>query len=139
MLRVLNHSERRVVTPQTHDFKSFVAKHLTTVHAALALTFISLPKAMRLPAFLAGLWRVLTMQTPGILNLPVLLTSLVTSSARASKTLAISDFFASHAVAKASAMPLFDIARTPFFIAFFIAFIAFFAIACWSNYLDKCH
>merc|ERR1719272_295642 len=125
MLRVLNHSERRVVTPQTHDFKSFVAKHLTTVHAALALTLISLPKAMRLPAFLAGLLRVLTMQTPGILNLPVLLTSLVTSSARASKTLLISALFVSHAVAMASATALFGIAVTPFF-PFFIAFITFF-------------
>merc|ERR1719199_2374882 len=69
------------------------------------------------------------MQTPGILNLPVLFTSLVTSSARASKTLLMSALLVSHAVAMASAMPLFGMALAPF-LAFidFMAFIAFFAM-----------
>merc|ERR1719230_602183 len=107
--------------PQTHSFKAFTAKHFTTVCAALAFTFTSLPKAMRLPALRAGLCRVLIMQTPGITNLPVFLVSDVASSARASKTFPISDFLLSVAVAKASAMPPFEMDFT-----LFIAFIPFF-------------
>merc|ERR1719313_2598229 len=102
------------------------------VCAAFALTFTSLPNAMRLPAFLAGLCLVLIMQMPGIVNLPVPLVSFSASSARASKTLVISDLFFSHAVAKASAMPLFGMDFTPFFaliaLIAFMAFIAFFAM-----------
>ena len=77
--------------------------------------------------FLRGL--VVTMQTPGMVNLPVLLVSLAASSARASKTFAISDLLPSQAVAKASAMAPFGMDFT-LFIAFmpFIAFIAFFAM-----------
>merc|ERR1712185_854094 len=67
------------------------AKAFTTVLAGFALTLISLPKAMRFPAFVAGLWRVLIMHTPGIVNFPVLLTSLPASSAKASKAFDISD------------------------------------------------
>merc|ERR1711976_662047 len=85
--------------PQTHSFKAFTAKHFTTVCAALAFTFTSLPKAIRLPAFLAALCLVFTMQTPGITNLPVFLVSDVASSARASKILLMSDFLPSVAVA----------------------------------------
>merc|ERR1712080_771896 len=73
--------------PQTHCFKAFTAKHFTTVCAAFALTLTSLPKAMRLPAFLAGLCLVLIMHTPGMTNFPVFLVSAVASSARASKSL----------------------------------------------------
>merc|ERR1711988_1473776 len=109
--------------PQTHDFKAFTAKAFTTVCAAFAFTLTSLPNAMRLPAFLAGLCLVLIMQMPGIVNLPVPLVSFSASSAKASKTLVISDLFFSHAVAKASAMPLFGMDLTPFFAR--IAFIAF--------------
>merc|ERR1719478_1452559 len=114
--------------PQTHFFKAFSTKHFTTVRAGFALTLISLPKAMRLPAFVAGLCLVLTMQTPGIVNLPVLLASLVASSARASNILAMSALFDSHAVAKASATAPFGMAFTPF-IAFIDFFIAFFPMA----------
>merc|ERR1711988_342524 len=108
------------------------ANAFTTVLAAFALTLISLPKAMRFPALVAGLWRVFTMQTPGIVNLPVLLISLPASSANASKAFVISDLFFSHAAANASAIAPLEIDFAPFialmaFIAF-IAFIAFLAI-----------
>merc|ERR1719198_1806697 len=111
----------------TAFLRSATGKALTIVRAGLALTLISLPKAMRLPALVAGLWRVLIRQTPGILNLPVDLTSLWMSSASESRALAISDFFFSHATARASAMPPLDMANLPF-MAFFMAFIAFLAI-----------
>merc|ERR1719263_1439335 len=88
----------------TRSFKAFTAKHFTTVRAGLAFTLISLPKATRLPAFVAFLYLVLTMQTPGIVNYPVLFVSLLATSARASSTFDISDLLASHAVANASAM-----------------------------------
>merc|ERR1719473_2191931 len=106
------------------------AKALTTVLAGLALTFTSLPKAIRLPALVAGLCLVLTMQMPGMVNLPVLFTSFAASSAKASKAFDICDFFASQAAAKASAIPPLGMDLTPFiaFMPFFIAFIAFFAI-----------
>merc|ERR1719498_286128 len=119
--------------PQTTSFKAFMAKHFTTVRAALAFTFTSLPNIMRLPALVAGLYLVLTMQMPGSVNFPVLFVSFVATSARASNTLDISDLFASHAAAKASAMAPLLIDFTPFLarMAFmaFIAFIAFLAIA----------
>merc|ERR1719498_944518 len=58
--------------PQTTSFKAFMAKHFTTVRAALAFTFTSLPNIIRLPALVAGLYLVLTMQMPGSVNFPVL-------------------------------------------------------------------
>merc|ERR1719399_786042 len=57
-------------------------------------------------------------------NFPALLTCADPTSARASRTFEHSDFFISHAVAKASAMAPFGNERAAAFIAF-IAFIAF--------------
>merc|ERR1719456_69817 len=107
--KMLNCSQSASI-PHTHSFRAFTAKHFTTVCAAFAFTFTSLPKAIRLPAFLAGLCLVLIMQTPGMTNFPVFLLSV--------------------AVAKASAMPPLEIDFTLFiaFIPFFMAFIAFLAI-----------
>merc|ERR1719152_763123 len=112
-------------------FRAATANALTTVLAGLALTLISLPKATRLPALVAGLCLVLIMQTPGMVNLPFLI-SLLASSAKASKTLETSDLFFSQASPMASAIALLGIDFT-LFIAFFIppffmAFIAFLAM-----------
>merc|ERR1719171_851411 len=84
---------------------------------------------MRLPALVAGLCLVLIMQTPGITNLPVPFTSLLAISAKASRTLFISDLFLSTAAPRTSAMALLFMDLTPF-MAFmpFMAFIAFFAM-----------
>merc|ERR1719263_1094974 len=122
-------TERR--TPHfTLFFSAATAKALTTVLAGFALTLISLPKAKRLPALVAGLCLVLIMQTPGMVNLPFL-TSLLARSAKASKTFDTSDLFFSHASPKASAMALLGMDFTlfiAFFMPFFMAFIAFLAI-----------
>merc|ERR1719265_1222940 len=104
----------------TLSFKALTANALTMVRAGFAFTTTSFPKAILLPAFCAGLWRVFTMHTPGIVNLPVDFTSLLTKVARASSTLLASDFFISQEVPRASAMAPFDKALAPF-----IAFIAF--------------
>merc|ERR1719218_182349 len=117
-------------------FKAATANAFTTVLAGLALTFTSLPKAMRLPAFVAGLCLVLIMQMPGMVNLPVLFTSFAASSAKASKAFDISDLFFSQASPKASAMALLGMDET-LFIAFFIPFfIAFFAIVLFATERD---
>merc|ERR1719152_851619 len=131
----LTHSTGKVILSgrqcraQTLFFRAATAKALTMVLAGLAFTRTSLPKAMRLPALVAGLCLVLIMQTPGITNLPVPFTSLLAISAKASSTLLISDLFFSTAAPRASAMAplLMDLAP---FMAFmpFMAFIAFFAI-----------
>merc|ERR1719473_82328 len=59
-------------------------------------------------------------------NFPALLTCADPTSARASRTFEHSDFFISHAVARASAIAPFGIERTAAFIAF-MAFMAFIA------------
>merc|ERR1719498_1912396 len=120
-------------------FNAATAKALTTVLAGFALTLISLPKATRFPALVAGLCLVLIMQTPGMVNLPFLI-SLLAKSAKASKTFDTSDLFFSHASPKASAMALLGMDFTlfiAFFMPFFMAFIAFlaiwkFALGIWS-------
>merc|ERR1719316_265282 len=81
------------------------------------------------------------MQTPGIVNLPVPFTSLPASSAKASRTFDTSDLFFSQAAPTASAIALFAMDLTPFFMLFmpFIAFIAFLAIVTgrW-NLISNC-
>merc|ERR1719238_1705435 len=126
MLSMKGRSALRVCCPHfTLFFKADTAKALTIVLAGLALRLTSLPKAMILPALVAGLWRVLIMQTPGRVNLPVPFTSLAIKSAKASKAFTTSDLFFSHAAPNASAMAPFDKDFAPFaFIDFFIAFFA---------------
>merc|ERR1719420_670844 len=102
-----------------------------TVLAGFAATVTSLPNISLLPALVAGFLRVLIMTSPGSTNLPALLTCAPPISARASMIFEHSDFFISHAVARASAMPpfprAFPVALGLAFFAFiaFIAFIAF--------------
>merc|ERR1719433_2673518 len=63
------------------------------------------------------------MHTPGIVNLPVLFTSLLAISAKAPRTLPHSAFFSSHAVANWSAISLFEMDLADF--AARVAFMAF--------------
>merc|ERR1719145_344713 len=84
-------------------FNAAAGKHLTIVRAAFAFTTTSLPNIIFLPAFVAGLKRVLIMHTPGRTNFPVLLPSAVTSSVRTFKTFEAADFFISHFSATAAA------------------------------------
>merc|ERR1719436_1327053 len=98
----------------------------TMVFAGLALTTTILPKISRLPAFVAGFVRVLTMQRPGMVTFPALFTCFVATAAKLSKTRMQSFFFNSVSVAMASARPPFDRTLPEAFMA--LAFIAFGAI-----------
>merc|ERR1740117_2291645 len=63
-------------------FSAATAKAFTTVLAAFALTFTSLPKIFLIPALVAGFTRVLILQRPGIVKMPAFLTSAVASAAK---------------------------------------------------------
>merc|ERR1719422_1473664 len=91
---------------QMDFFSAPTGNAFTTVLAGLAFTTISLPKAITLPALVAGFTRVLIMQSPGMVNLPAFFTSFVATVARVFKIFAASDFLSSYAVAMASARPV---------------------------------
>merc|ERR1719509_427989 len=94
---------------------------LITVLAGLAFTIITFPNTSFLPALVAGFLRVLSMQRPGMVNLPVPLTSLVATSASVSSSFLHTAGFNSVAVASAAAMADLDIAAPAFMPAAFIA------------------
>merc|ERR1711924_504915 len=85
-------------------FNAATGYDFTVVLAGLALTTTSLPKITLFPALVAGFWRVLIWQTPGMMNLPALFTSLVAIAARLPMTWEQTDFFKSYSVASAAAM-----------------------------------
>merc|ERR1712079_941997 len=103
-------------------FSAAVQNAFTTVFAGFAFTTTVFPNISLLPALVAGFRRVLIMQSPGMVNLPALFTSLVATLARVSKILETSDFFRSCAVAMASARPVLVMTGLLDFIDF-IAFI----------------
>merc|ERR1719436_597528 len=80
----------------------------------------TLPKTSRLPALVAGLVRILSLHRPGIAKMPAFFTFVVATSASESSTFAHTDFFNSHLVAKASAMPPLVMDFAPAFMVFFI-------------------
>merc|ERR1719456_2167522 len=78
---------------QKLSFNALTAKHFTTLRAGLALTLISLPKAIRFPALVAGLCLSTTRQIPGRMILPFFFTALTTTPSKASITF-FTSFFA---------------------------------------------
>merc|ERR550525_2199108 len=96
-------------------FKAATGNALTIFFAGLALTMHILPKISFLPALVAGFMRVLMRHKPGIVKMPVFFTSAVAISARLAITLMATDFFSSHAVARASAMAPLVMAVAAFF------------------------
>merc|ERR1712185_286758 len=62
-------------------FKAATGYAFTIVRAGFAFTMTTFPKTSLLPALVAGLVRVLILTRPGIVKMPVLLTSLVAISA----------------------------------------------------------
>merc|ERR1719456_1418076 len=78
---------------QNSSFNCLAAKHLTTLRAGLALTLISLPKAIRFPALVAALCLSTTRQIPGRMILPFFFTALTTTPSKASITF-FTSFFA---------------------------------------------
>merc|ERR1719471_634105 len=89
-------------------FKAATGKAFTIVLAGFAFTICILLKISRLPALVAGLTRVLILQTPGIVKTPVFLTSVAATVARVPRSFVHCDFFTSFAAASASASAPFD-------------------------------
>merc|ERR1712113_787100 len=113
--------------PHTLFFKAETGKAFTTFLAGFAFTITTFPKTSLFPALVAGFMRVLILQTPGMVNIPVLFTSCVAISARLFRICPHTLFFVSVLVDRASAMP-------PFVIAFaFIAFIGAIAASVERN------
>merc|ERR1719367_2250839 len=108
--------QRPPSSPHTLFFKAETGKAFTTFLAGFAFTITTFPKTSLFPALVAGLKRVLILQTPGMVNTPVLFTSCVAISARLFRICPHTLFFISVLVDSASAMP-------PFVMA--LAFIAF--------------
>merc|ERR1719277_477713 len=81
------------VTAQTLSLRAFTGYAFTTFRAGLAFTITTLPKTSRLPAFVAGLVRVLILQRPGMVKRPVLETSCEAISAKLPMTFMHTDFF----------------------------------------------
>merc|ERR1711878_269034 len=100
--------------PQMLFLSAATRNALTTVVAGLAFTITTFPNTSLLPALVAGFLRVLSMQRPGMVNLPVPLTSLVATSAKVSSTFLQTAGFNSVAVASAAAMADLDIAAPAF-------------------------
>merc|ERR1712050_595146 len=85
------------------SLRAFTGYAFTTLRAGLAFTITTFPKTSRLPAFVAGFVRVLILQRPGTVKIPVLDTSVEAISAKLPMTFMHTDFFNSHSLAKASA------------------------------------
>merc|ERR1739845_159663 len=81
--------ERRRTQPnqaQICALRAATGKAFTTVLAGFAFTFISWPKAILTPALVAGFTRVLILQSPGIVKMPVFFTSVVARVAKLSRS-----------------------------------------------------
>merc|ERR1719422_1408077 len=113
-------SELRCQCIETQNcfFNTDTGKALTTVRAGLALTICIFPKISFLPAFVAGLRRVLIMHKPGSVNLPTLLTCFVAISANFSTIFVHSFLLISVASESAWARPPLLISLAPAFMAF---------------------
>merc|ERR1719189_2215499 len=92
-----------MASTQMLAFRAATGNALTIFFAGFALTMHILPKISFLPALVAGFMRVLMRHRPGMVKMPVFLTSAVATSARLAITLVATDFFSSHLVARASA------------------------------------
>merc|ERR1719443_2863949 len=112
------------MSTQICAFSAATGKALTTVLAGFAFTFISWPKAILTPALVAGLTRVLILQRPGIVKMPVFFTSVVARVARLSRRPAQTLVFISCCSASVLTRAPFVMTLLPDFIAF-IAFMLF--------------
>merc|ERR1719205_156631 len=104
-------------------FNTDTGKAFTTVRAGLALTTVILPNISLLPALVAGFTRVFIMHKPGMMNLPVFLTSLVPISAKPSMIFLHSFGLISLAPDNACAKPPLLNGLAPAFIAFIGAMV----------------
>mmetsp|Transcript_20439 Transcript_20439/g.38374 ORF Transcript_20439/g.38374 Transcript_20439/m.38374 type:complete len:226 (+) Transcript_20439:136-813(+) len=99
-------------------FNAATGNAFTTVLAGLALTTTSLPNIIFFPAFVAGFWRVLIWQTPGMTNLPALFTPFVAMTAKLPIILEQTDFFNPCSSASAAAKAPLVMSLAPAFMPF---------------------
>merc|ERR1719359_1235994 len=105
--------------PQMLFFRAATGNAFTTVRAGFAFTITTLPKTSLLPALVAGFVRVLIMQKPGKVNLPLDLTSLAAMSAKLATILPATVCLSSNSSAMLLAIaPLVMTLMAPPFIAF---------------------
>merc|ERR1712138_143637 len=105
---------------QIWDFRAATGNAFTTVLAGLAFTLISWPKAILTPALVAGFKRVLILQRPGIVKMPVFFTSVVARVAKLSRS-------PEHTLVFISCCSARVLTRAPFVMALPLAFMAFIA------------
>merc|ERR1719337_351650 len=110
---------------QICDLSAATGKAFTTVLAGFAFTLISWPKAILNPALVAGFMRVLILQRPGIVKMPVFFTSVVARTAKLSMRAEHALVFISCCSASALISAPFVMALPPAFIAlaFFMVFM----------------
>merc|ERR1719191_2458813 len=113
----------RVIT-QIWALSAATGKALTTVLAGFAFTFISWPKAILTPALVASFTRVLILQRPGMVKIPVFLTSVVARVAKLSRRPAHTFVFISCCSASVLTRAPLVMTLLPDFMAF-IAFMLF--------------
>merc|ERR1719487_2438906 len=119
MLKVKIRSSSQICALSAATGKAF-----TTVLAGLAFTFISWPKAILTPALVAGFTRVLILQSPGMVKMPVFLTSVVARVAKLSRRPAHTFVFISCCSASVLTRAPLVMTLLPDFMAF-IAFMLF--------------
>merc|ERR550514_1352509 len=124
------------MTHQMLFFKADTGNALTTILAGFAATITSFPNINLFPALVAGFFLVLIMQTPGIVNLPTLFTSLAPSSVKAPSTFVTSFLFKLTEDVIPLTIPDFDRARTPAFITF-MAFMVFGSMFCQALFAQE--
>ena len=120
-------ADTTATTAQIWDLSAATAKAFTTVLAAFAFTLTSLPKMFLIPALVAGLTRVLILQRPGIVKMPVFFTSAVAKVAKLSRSSEHAFVFISCFSAKVAQIAPLDMALAPDFMdfmAFFMAMVA---------------
>merc|ERR1719453_2650498 len=103
---------------QIWALRAATGKAFTTVLAGFALTFISCPKTILTPALVAGFTRVLILQRPGIVKIPVFFTSAVARVAKLARR-------PLHTFVFISCFSAISLTRAPLVMALPPAFIAF--------------
>merc|ERR1712216_26269 len=121
--------ETHYVTSQICALSAATGKAFTIVLAGFAFTFISWPKAILTPALVAGFTRVLILQRPGIVKIPVFFTSVVASTTKLSRRPAHAFVFISCFSASVLTRAPLVMTLLPDFMAF-IAFMVFMGAPC---------
>merc|ERR1740138_176056 len=112
-------------------FNAATANAFTTVLAGLAFTFISWPNIILTPALVAGFTRVLILQRPGMVKMPVFFTSVVARVARLSRR-------PEHTLVFNSCCSASVLTRAPLVMTLLLDFMAFIAFMLFMGAMAVC-